>query len=363
MIYTKNLDNLIPAFEKTFDALVVGDNALLARIPVGEPVKNLEAGWIDNVLEKLDAAVSGVTSSTISVAGDLADQIIVGAEVRNKKNANIYKVESKADNVLTVTGVNTDEDPITGTFVVDNIPLGVEGSTSGRKIFHQGAKKSQYTRIFRADAELSNSVIECDTYDESSYMITQTKAALVEIKNALASAIWFGKKSKTDADNTRSFDGLYEAAKNAGVTPISGNNGSITLAKLKELASQMKMKGGHGTHLFANPAAAGGLASLIDDKLTYTNKDTVIGAAPVYVRNPIDQTAIELVYDSNVPTGDIWLIDISGLEIHPLGKRNLQITDASTPATDAKAIKIIKEVVLFTKNAKQKLAYISGLNY
>ena len=360
-MFTKELENLKPVVDEVFKTLVIGENSLLSRIPVLAPVRNIEAGWIDDVMAKLEVPVSGVTSATISLGGDYADQIIVGAELRNVKNANIYKVASKASNVLTIEKVNTEDDPVSGTFVVDNIPLGVEGSTSGRKVNHQGAKKTQYTRIFRADAELSNSVLETDTYDKASYMQTQINAALVEIKNALASAVWFGKKSKTDADNTRSFDGLYEAAKNAGVVPVSGNGGAITYALLTKVAE--KMKGGHATHLFVNPAAAGDLSQLIYEKQHLVVADQTLGAYAAIMKNPITGENIEIVTDSNVPTGDIWLVDITGLEIHPLGGRDLSVTDATAANVDSSAVKVIKEVTLFTKNAGQKLAYISGLKY
>lgn len=358
---TKNLENLKPVVDEVFNTLVIGENSLLARIPVLAPVRNIEAGWIDDVIAKLEVPVSGVTSSTISLGGDYADQIVVGAELRNAKNADIYKVESKANNVLTISKVNTENDPVSGTFVVDNIPLGVEASTSGRKIEHQGVKKTQYTRIFRADAELSNSVLETDTYDKASYLQTQINAALVEIKNSLASAIWFGKKSKTDADNTRSFDGLYEAAKNAGVTPVSGAGGSITYALLTKLAQAMK--GGHATHLFVNPAAAGDLSDIIFQKQHLVVADQTLGAYAAIMKNPITGENIEIVTDTNVPTGDIWLVDITGLELHPLGGRDLSVTDATAPNVDSTSVKVIKEVTFFTKNAGQKLAYISGLKY
>ena len=51
-LLTQELYNLIPDISTVFDTLVVGDNGLLANIKTGEPVRNIEAGWINDILAR-----------------------------------------------------------------------------------------------------------------------------------------------------------------------------------------------------------------------------------------------------------------------------------------------------------------------
>lgn len=360
-LLTKELLNAKEAISDIFQTLVVEDNGLLSLIKIGDPVKNIEAGWIDDILAKTEVQATAATASSLTIA-NADDFVVVGAELRNVKNADVFKATAVTSGAVTITPIDGSATPITGTFVVNNVPLGAEASTQGNVTKHQGAKKTQYTRIFRRDVELSNSVLESDTYDKASYIETQINAALFEMKGALAEAVLFAIKSKSDADNTRSFDGLYSFYSKAGGTPIQ-STGSITYAKLSELAASIAKAGGKPNVLLCNPVVGSALSDIIFQKQHLVIADNVIGANAAYFKNPITGQNVRIIYDETCPTGDLWMLDSDALELHPLGNRDLVISDATAPGKDATAMSLIKEVTLFIKNAKNRFGYITGLNY
>lgn len=364
-LLTQDLYNLIPDISTVFDTLVVGDNGLLANIKTGEPVRNIEAGWINDILARTQITASSVTSTTITRAGtsDLRDLIVVGAKVRNEKNAAEFLVTAMTSAVLTVSPVDGSSTPVTGTFIVNNVPLGAEASTCGDVTKHQGEKVQNYTQIFRRDVKLSNSVLNSNTYDRASYLATQTEAALFELKEAVSDAVWFGIKSKTDADKTRSFDGLYSLYSKAGGTSIDGSSsgGAITYAKLTALASAIQKKGGNPDILICNPALGGKLSEIIFEKQHTVIADNTLGAHAAIFKNPVTGRNVEIIYDSNCPTGDLWMGSRGAMELRPLGDRDLVISDATTPCEDSTALKLIKEVTLFIYNVNNHFGYLTGL--
>ena len=364
-LLTKELNNLIPDISIVFDTLVQGDNGLLANVKTGEPVKNIEAGWIDDVLAKTEVLIKNVSSTTLSgdTGVDLRNLVVTGAQVRNIKNADVFTVSSLTSGVLTVTPNDGSATPVSGTFAVNNVPVGAEASTRGAVTKHQGTKKQNYTQIFRRDVELSNSVLNTNTYDRASYMATQTNAALFELKEALSEAVWFGIKSKSDADNTRSFDGLYSLYEKAGGTSIDGssNSGAITYAKLTTLATAVAKKGGKPDMLICNPAIGGKLSEIIFEKQKTVIADNILGSHASYFKNPVTGQSIKIVYDSDCPIGDLWLGSAGAMELRPLGDRDLVISDASTPDKDATALKLIKECTLFVYNINNHFGYLTGL--
>ena len=364
-LLTKELNNLIPDISNVFDTLVASENGLLANIKTGFPVKNIEAGWIDDVLAKTEVAVGNTSATTLSAASgvDFSDLVVVGAQVRNVKNAAVFKVSAVTSGVLTVAPLDGASSPVSGTFAVNNVPVGAEASTRGNVTKHQGAKKQNYTQIFRRDIELSNSVLNTDTYDRASYMATQTEAALFELKEALSEAVWFGIKSKNDSDNTRAFDGLYSLYSKAGGTSIDGSSsgGAVTYAKLTALASAIAKKGGKPDILICNPAMAGKLSDVIYEKQHTVIADNVLGAHAAFFKNPVTGETVEIIRDSSCPVGDIWMGSRGAMELRPLGDRDLSISDASTPDKDATALKLIKECTLFVYNIYNHFGYLTGL--
>lgn len=360
-LLSKELENLIPDISTVFDTLVADDAGLLANIKTGLPVKNIEAGWIDDVLARAEIKVTNASGTSCSGAVGTSGIIAVGSIVRNVANANEFKVATVSGNNFTVTAVNAGTTPVSGTFIVNNMPIIKEASVRGRVTKHQGAKKQNYTQIFRADVELSNSVLNTDTYDRASYMATQTEAALFELKCALNDAVWFGAKSKDDADDTRTFAGLYNLYTTAGGSAETGISGELTYAKLTKLAEAVQKKGGRPDILICNPALGGKLSEIIFNKQHTVIADNVLGAHAAYFKNPVSGANIQIIYDSNCPIGDIWLGSRGAMELRPLGDRDLSITDASTPDKDASALKIIKECTLFIYNVYNHFGYISGM--
>lgn len=358
---TKELENIIPDISTVFDTLVANDAGLLANIKEGLPVKDINPGWIDDVLARAEISVTNASGTSCSGAVGTSGIIAVGSIIRNVKDANEFKVATITGNNFTVTAVNAGTTPVSGSFIVNNMPVIAEASTRGRVTKHQGAKKQNYTQIFRSDVELSNSVLNTNTYDRASYMATQTEAALFELKCALNDAVWFGAKSKDDSDNTRTFAGLYNLYSAAGGSAEAGVSGELTYAKLTKLATAVQKKGGRPDMLICNPALGGKLSEIIFNKQHTVIADNVLGAHASYFKNPVSGTTIQIVYDDNCPLGDIWLGSKGAMELRPLGDRNLDITDASTPDKDASALKIIKECTLFIYNVYNHFGYITGM--
>lgn len=366
-LLTKELENKIPDISVVFDTLVTTDNGLLANIKQGVPVKNIEAGWIDDILARTEISGAQVAATSISGAPgvDLTDLVVVGAQVRNVNNPNLFEVTAVTSGVLTVSPVDGTSEPVAGMFAVNNVPVGAEASTRGNITKHQGAKKQNYTEIFRRDVELSNSTLNTDTYDRASYMATQTQAALFELKDALAQAVWFGIKSNNDADNKRTFDGLYSLYSKAGGSSVDGSSssGALTYAKLTALAAAIAKKGGRPDILICNPKAAGKLSDIIYEKQHTIIADNILGAHAAIFKNPITGENVEIIRDDSCPVGDIWMGSRGAMELRPLGDRNLVISDASTPDKDATALKIIKEVTFFIYNVYNHFGYLTGLQF
>lgn len=349
-----------------FKTLVAEENGLLNVIRTGTPVRNPEDSWIDDVLQMTNFVASATTSTTItrSGTGDIRDLVVVGAKVRNEANSKEFVVTSMTSAVLTVSPVDGSSTPVTGTFIVNNVPVTAEGSTAGDISFHEGTRVYNNTQIFRRDISITDTALNSDTYDFSNNLVSQTQAKLFEIREALGEAIWFGVKSKSLADKKRTMDGLYSLYAKAGGQSTNGSSasGKLTWKKLSDLAASIQKKGGKPDILICNPAFGTALADLIYANQRTTYDTNVVGARAVAFRNPHGTNDMAIIYDEHCPLSDLWMGRADTMKLHPLGNRDLKFEDATQAGLDGVSYMIIKEVMLEISNVYNHFGYLTGLD-
>ena len=122
-LLTYDLNNIIPDISKVFDTLIANENGLLNVIKVGDPVYDIEPGWIDDIMQVTQINIPRVGSTSLSGATgvDLTNIVNVGAQVRNIKNADLFTVSNVTSGVLTVAPVDGSATPVSGTFAVNNL--------------------------------------------------------------------------------------------------------------------------------------------------------------------------------------------------------------------------------------------------
>lgn len=247
-----------------------------------------------------------------------------------------------------------------GTLVFDSRPI-QEGSTLGENVFQQSSVASNYTQIFRADINLTNTALAVGQYGNENAVSVQVQHAIDAVMRRMNSALIFGAKVARTASIPGSMGGLYHFGTQTGGLGLSFNNAALSLNKINNAAQLITEAGGTPNAIICGPGQAQVISTFMNSNVYIDNKESIVGR---YVNQFITAAGghtLRVFVESAIPDGDVWVVDTRGFALVPLAGRALKSEPSTTPGKDGVSAYVIGEYTAQFKNAKQALCRISGL--
>lgn len=376
-ITSHDLTNKARDLSDVLSTIIALKPTFISRFAQGREATSLKHEWFNDVLKPLEIAYSayapltGVFTVTSSAGWNVGDL------VRVKGDSAVFRITATAATSITVEFVASNgsaTDAIgdiaadANTLIFDSHPI-VQNSTSGVNLFSQSGTDFNYTQIFRAEVNISNTALAVQQYGNENRMAVQMERALWTIRDHINHVALFGTRLESSAAAVPGqAGGLYDFG-----CPDTGGN--VVDAKPSTTAAAISMKlindathavlndGGEPDMLLCGYGQARVISQFLRSQITYSPNDGTRG-------NSVDQLVIEgtggimkIVVDPalNSHDSDVWILDSKGLSINYLRGRGIRSETITTPGTDGTREMILGELTFEFKNAKQRICRIKNL--
>lgn len=321
---------------------------LISKIGQGAAAKSKTHEWTEGVLG--GKKIAGTAANGV-ITADSAAGVAVGMKLQPVDAADVYVVAGINGNAITTTKlVSGMVDAPSGntTYKVYGAAT-VTGSKTGEEVFWQGAIKTNNTQIFRKDASLTGTALSTNTYDNASNMNTQVLNAMELLQADLNFALWHGRKSLGNKNTASTMGGIYEFC--TGIK-VDANSAALSVDLINEVVGQIVKAGGKPNAIVINRALAPALSDLYKNQVIIGEDSTVRG---MYVNKIKDAfgNVLEVIYDDEVPTGDLWVMDITKIKLSPMEGRTFVDKDSTAPGFDGASRTIIGEYTVEIYNADE----------
>ena len=247
-----------------------------------------------------------------------------------------------------------------GTLIFDSRPI-PEGSTAGENVFLQSGTGSNYTQIFRADVDLTNTALAVGQYGNENTIAQQIQYATDTIIRRMNSALIFGVKVAHTASVPGALGGLYYFGTQSGGLARAYENAPLTMNKINLAAQDVTEAGGIPDLILCGAGQGQVISSFMSSQVQIPQGSNVVGTYVNQFVTSAGGNVMRVFVDPSIPDGDVWIIDSRGFALVPLRGRALHSEPATTPGTDGVRAMLIGEYTAEFKNAKQSLCRISGL--
>ena len=130
---------------------------------------------------------------------------------------------------------------------------------------------------------------------------------------------------------------------------------------LNDASSQIIFNGGEPMQILCSPGQARVLTQEYRDRIQILRSDDRRGAYVAVIVNEINGRGMTIMADPDVPDGDIWVMDTTGLGLASLKGRSITDVDATPQGFDGVKRMAIGELTFEFKNAKQRLCRICNV--
>jgi len=331
---------------------------LLSVIGTGAEAKSKTHEWTEGILG--GKRVTGTADGLVISLNEADASIIgVGMQLQPKTSSDVYKVASISGQDVTVTkAVSGMANPPSGSTIykVYGAPVAT-GSTTGEEVAWQGDIRTNYTQIFRKDASLTATAISTDTYDNANKMNQQVLAAMELLQNDLNFAIWHGRKSLGSKGVASTLGGIYEFCN--GIV-VNANNSVLSVDLINNLVGQIVKAGGKPDVIAVSRDLAPALSKLYANQVFIGEDSTVRGMYVNKIRDAFGNV-LQVVYDDDIPSTDLWVMEIGKLKLSPMQGRTFIDKDSTAPGFDGESRTIIGEYTLEVYNPNECFGHITNI--
>lgn len=355
-IYSYDFQNDVRNVEPAMQIIKKNEPTLYAIAGTGEAVANRNAEWIDKVLGFKVDEVKAVNGLTVTVAD--GTKYAVGMEISPLDGAANYAIASIAGNDLTLTKIDASmANPTVGKYEVSYGGV-VEGSTEGAETFFEGEAKLNNTQIFRSEAKLTRTAMGTSTYDNANKMEQQVEAALYDVYHMINRAMWKGYKKLGSSSVAGKLGGIYQFCSDLKVDAAGG---SISTDLINEALELIANAGGKADTLICNRSKIAAISKLYEGQITIAADSDVRGVYVNKIVNPYDGSVLQVIVDDMCPTGDVWILDSTKIEVAPFTNGALTDFDSTEPGFDGAKRTVLTELTVKWHNASESFASIRGL--
>ena len=325
--------------------------------------------------EWLEDQITGRSIKVLSVAGNVvtagaADiaKLKVGTLLVVENDPALFRVTALAsDNfTLELAGANGSSVTMAAEGDVLNIvssPM-AEGSVNGdgEETSHLSNTEYNYMQIFRKDIVLTGTALAINVYGSIDNQINrQTAFAMSELARDLNRVALFGVRREPGAAVRGEAGGLYCFATGENAMAIDAEGLAIDSFMINDAAQNILAEGGEPMQILCSPGQARVLSNEYKPSLQVLRSDERRGAYVATVVNEISGKGMTIMADPDIPDGDVWVLDTTGLGLASLKGRSITDVDATPQGFDGVKRMAIGELTFEFKNAKQRLCRICNV--
>lgn len=355
-IYSYDFQNDVRDVTVGMDLIKKNEPTLYAIAATGDAVGNRNAEWIDKVLGFKVDEVKAVNGLTVTVAD--GTKYAVGMEISPLDGAANYAIASIAGNDLTLTKIDASmANPTVGKYEVSYGGV-VEGSTEGAETFIEGEAKTNNTQIFRAQAKLTRTAMGTNTYDNANKMEQQVIGALYDVYHMINRAMWKGYKKLGSSSVPGKLGGIYQFC---SALQVDAKGESISADLINAALELIANAGGKANTLICNRSKIAAISKLYEGQLAINADSNVRGVYVNLIKNPFDGSVLQVIVDDMCPTGDVWILDSTKIEVAPFTNGALTDFDSTEAGFDGAKRTVIGELTVKWHNGSESFASIRGL--
>lgn len=384
-----DFSNLIRDVSPEFDTLVANMPSLLKLFgsfgtsfnPItGAPVvTNTKYEWVNDSHTQYSSAITGFdtdgdgTGITLgSTSGLEAGSVLRFETSAGGSETELVQVDS-VDSSTEIT-VTRDYGSTTGvTLEIGDVAFLVstprnEDSDVGSAIKHEGSLAYNYTQIFDAVANLSETAKASAAYDNATAMGIQMRAAMIRLARDLESALIYGERVQRTSSAAGTLRGLVQYISEAGGN-IDTTGGNISEAIINNVIESIVADGGMliDPVLIVSHKQARNISALntsgTNPSINKANTDRSLGGfISSFVGDlPIDggSTMLKIFTCINFPNDKAIVADMNDINVRVM--RGLTSKDATTPGTDGDKQRLLTELTLEVRNAGTAHGIATGL--
>ena len=376
-----DFNNTVRDVSRLFDMMVSNPNSLLSMVPISfaQQIQATKYEWINDTLSPVETTITGFdtdgdgtgvnVASTVGIVAGSILRFSTSVDVTRTELVQVTSVDSATD--LTVVrdyGGTTGVTLVVGdkTFLVSS-PKN-ESSAAGDALLHQGVADYNYTEIFDEMAEVSKTSNSIDSYDDYTRMPEQERVAMQNIAYKLESALIHGVRVQRTSSVQGTMQGLNQFINVVGGN-IESSGGAISQTIIDNALELIYSKGGDNQNLalVCNINQARKISDLAPNPTAVIQRpDSKEQRLGNFVSEFVSSIPLAGGLNARIFTNQkmhkdqVLLLDMSRIAFKIL--RPMNIVDATPPGTDAFRSRLITELTLELKNAKEAHAIITGLN-
>lgn len=364
--YQNQVRDLVP----TFSAMMALAPVLLSLVPIAPyPAKNHKHEWLDDKLSPKQTTLAGA-----ALAGDATITVADGSIF---KIGDLW-VNTDTDERVLVTGV-------AGTTITVTRGLGSaaaamangstvrlvtrpqdEGTDPGQDKGHEPTPVYNYTQILDRTALVTRSALNTAMYGIDDLMDREVKLQLDDVIRELNMSTMYGVKQQrtgTGAAQKGRMGGLFEFLDQAGANKIDAAGATLTKTHLNDALEQAFLDGAGKLAAICGTNQARKITAL-DSNYWIVREDMTAGKQIMEYRGDIansKNTPSIIVVDPTYSKKRIDFVDLSRLSLVWLANSTLKDSDATPPGADYAARRILGEVTLEVRNAKEAHCSVQNL--
>ena len=324
--------------------------------------------WLEDQITGRSVKVLSVAGNVVTAAANDIAKLKTGTLLVVENDPALFRVTALAsDNfTLELAGANGSTLAMAAegdTLNIVSSPM-AEGSANGdgEETSHLSNTEYNYMQIFRKDIVLTGTALAVNVYGSIDNQINrQTAFAMSELARDLNRVALFGVRREPGAAVRGEAGGLYCFATGENAMVIDAEGLAVDSFMINDAAQNILTEGGDPMQILCSPGQARVLSNEYKSSLQVLRSDERRGAYVATVVNEISGRGMTIMADPDVPDGDIWVMDTTGLGLASLKGRSITDVDATPQGFDGIKRMAIGELTFEFKNAKQRLCRICNV--
>ena len=324
--------------------------------------------WLEDQITGRSVKVLSVAGNVVTAAANDIAKLKTGTLLVVENDPALFRVTALAsDNfTLELAGANGSALAMAAegdTLNIVSSPM-AEGSANGdgEETSHLSNTEYNYMQIFRKDIVLTGTALAVNVYGSIDNQINrQTAFAMSELARDLNRVALFGVRREPGAAVRGEAGGLYCFATGENAMVIDAEGLAVDSFMINDAAQNILAEGGDPMQILCSPGQARVLSNEYKSSLQVLRSDERRGAYVATVVNEISGRGMTIMADPDVPDGDIWVMDTTGLGLASLKGRSITDVDATPQGFDGVKRMAIGELTFEFKNAKQRLCRICNV--
>jgi len=363
-------NNKVRDLTDALSTIIAKQSNFLSNFPRVADARQRKHEWLELQLRPRSFTTTAITTAGVcTVTATEAAKCYVGQLVSLVTDPAVFRVTAVTTTQVTLAFVGSNGSSIAalnglpttgGTFRIQSAPM-PSGSSSGEETFRQSGTDYNMTQIFRKNFTLSRTSMAINVYGNENALAYQEGHALFEIARDINSAAILGPRVDATENVNGAMGGLCFFGSQAGGLGVTVSNKILDDFIVNDAAQAIIDAGGVPDMVIVGPGQARVLSAAYSKQLFYTRPEETRGTYVGSIATQSSGNLMSIFQEHDILDTEAWVVDSSGFGLSYLADGGVESTPAGSADVDGISRKVIGELTLEFKNAKQRICKIKGL--